>query len=232
MAFKFNQHHFGLSLLLLAGFTLGALNLEFGQNGSLEFASHNMNSSSATSAIYPDQSVAFPSSASGLNEERMEQSELLVNPQADQATCQITELTGPLGILGATNICDNLPDLCWTTTIATINRESDLTCAQAFRAAEILKERNNRGCEPQQQSLTTHELADINNTLRYPTTAPASNEEGLPLSDPRVKLADMDSISLEGSCRCNYSSSNPSADKFKLPALEQHCRAHFGEIYR
>lgn len=219
------QNNFGL-ILGLAVFLVSCYKLGLNDGQNAEFSSQIPTVQSSSEFL-----VTYPSYSRVVNQDQSEQSELLVNPQSDGATCEIVELTGPISSSNEMNVCETLPDLCWTNKVATVNKASDLTCAQAFRASDLLFSRSQAPCSPTTESLSSSEKNEINNPSFYRTNNELSMLN-VQMASVSTLVPQLDSISLEASCRCNYSSTNESTGKYKFPALEEHCSSHFSDIYR
>ncbi|MEY4617621.1 MAG: hypothetical protein RJB66_2581 [Pseudomonadota bacterium] len=215
------------------GLVLGAAALlvscyKLGLNGT---QSGEFSSQIPTSANSGELIVSYPSYSKVTNQDQTEQSEILVNPQADESTCEIVELTGPISSSSGLNVCETLPDLCWTNKLASVTRTYDRTCAQAFRAADLLKSRAQNNCRAESFSLSGLEKDQINNPSLY-RIGTESATLNVQIASATAVIQQIDTITLESSCRCNYSSSNESAGIYKFPALEEHCRTYFSEVYR
>lgn len=180
------------------------------------------------SVIPSTTSVAYPSYAKIANAPyQYAQTEILINPQDDKITCEITAFMGPLEI----NLCFDVPDLCWTTPIATVNKTLDYTCAQAIRGEEILASRNDTACVATTQPLTAAELSQINDPQIYKVVSDSVDPSGA-VPKPESVLPVLNTIMLDTSCRCHYASEDTPGFFYKYPALEAHCHSHFSDVYR
>jgi hypothetical protein len=172
-------------------------------------------------------SVKYPSYAKIANVPALfEQSEILINTQADNNSCVLSAFVSPI----ESNLCFDVPDLCWTTQINTVTKSTDYTCAQAFRAQVILAARGGNACVAATQNLTSLQISQINDPTIYKVDNDAVDTSGA-VPDPTTVLPALNSISLDSACRCHYSSNDTPTFIYKYPALEEHCRYHFGDVY-
>jgi len=185
-----------------------------------------------------------------------EQTELFIIPQADLHTCQVQSFNKPVG---GDQLCLDVPDLCWSNIVTTLDRDKDFTCAQAFQAQTITSTKVNNSCVPRTDFLSSKELQQINDPQIYAITSGLSllDPESSQLSNlPSIQsffetqqaqaLPLLQAITLDDSCRCSYSSEIGQTDlfpngnnntsslaplSFKYPALPEHCHAHFSDTY-
>ena len=235
--------HLGFFFLIclgfyIGGFSAGLFEREIG-DGPQKFGmmrdggASPGNSGEMSLASMVTASVVFPSYANLLDVAEEKQSEILVNPQNDKTTCHIVELIGPADAFPEIKTCEGLPDLCWTNTLAIVDREGDPTCRQAFRASEILNSRNAQICPLLKASLSHSEMDEVRasaNTGEAISQTASSALIPIPLFGSMA--ADIDTISIDAACRCHYSSSKLELNNIQWPALERHCQSHFSEIYR
>lgn len=194
--------------------------------GALELTSYNPPTTQTLRVVYPSHArVDFPNPG--------KRSEILVNPQPEGNVCEISELASPAQESAEEDLCRDLPDACWINQTFKVSRDSDPTCAQAFRGQEILEARNGEACQVRTETLSPQEMSEVTNpSFLMVELNPEDGLAALASLDMGSLLPQMDTISLESSCRCNYTSSRDLGFKFKLPAFENHCRQHFVDIYR
>jgi hypothetical protein len=220
-------HRLGF-ITVIAALSLGCSKIDFSGKHSTSLASEIMPGQDThiqTSQI--STSISYPSYAkvSQLPLQH-EQTEIFVNTQADQQTCLITAFVSPI----EANLCNEVPDLCWTHQIATVSKTSDYTCHQAYRAEGLLYARLGTACTPITQMLSPTELAQINDPQQYAILTSNIDNSGL-MPDPATTLPTLNSISLDKYCRCSYTSSDQLGFQYSYPALESHCDAHFNDVY-
>lgn len=121
--------------------------------------------------------------------------------------------------------------------IPDVNKNTDYTCAQAYRGLSILNSRGGKSCSPTSQSLTPVEISQINdpniykvnaNGVDFATLIPSSS---LQINDPRQVVPTLNTISIDKNCKCNYSTTVIPSFIYEMPALEEHCRSHFNTLY-
>ena len=159
------------------------------------------------------------------------QTEFTIKTLDDGLSCILRGETQPQSQVGGLFLCLDSPELCWTTDVATVTRTTDFTCGRAYRAVEVFQGRGGSDCPVSVQALSDLELTQINDPNIYKMKTGSTDPNGLNL-DPATTLPTLKSIKLSASCRCDYSSLDAPNFKYDLPALEEHCRAHFPEIYK
>jgi hypothetical protein len=117
------------------------------------------------------------------------------------------------------------------TPIATVDKNQDYTCEREFVAAEILAVRGGVKCEPQSETLSGTEIAELNNPEFYGVNSSVDPTTLDPSNLPATTLPMMNTIVLDESCGCYYSSTNLSYFTYRMPAHQSHCSAHFEDVY-
>ncbi|MEY4615300.1 MAG: hypothetical protein RJB66_260 [Pseudomonadota bacterium] len=157
--------------------------------------------------------------------------EILMSPQADGLSCEATVSTQ---LIRNRFLCEEFSFYCETKVLETVQRTSDYTCAREFRAKDILALRSNASCTPSNQDLTTTELSHLNDSNIYKINTPNVDGNAIAgLIAPSTALPQLTEIKLDENCRCVYSASGFEGKVvYEYPALEEHCRSHFGDIYQ
>lgn len=179
------------------------------------------------------QAISYPSWAKVAHIPMMyAQSELSVKLLEDNLSCRLSVDVQPMAQAGGSALCFDVPDLCWNTEVAVVQRTSDFTCAREYRAKEILTARNDVACVARPaEELSVLELSQINDPTIYKVKTEVVDPSGA-VPDPNTVLPTLKSIKLDSSCRCVYESFDMPTFLYEMPALEEHCRAHFGDIYQ
>ncbi len=220
-----------LYMVFASIFGIGCSQVDFLQKKNSDFSSYSLPpnpiSTPSATTLPASVSVMYPSYAKITNMPTLyEQSEILVNPQADNNSCAMTAFISPI----ENNLCFDVPELCWTTQINIVTKSSDYTCAQAFRAQDILTARGGNACIASTQNLSSIEISQINDPTIYKVDSDAADTSGA-IPDPGTVLPTLNSISMDSACRCHYSSNVTPTYIYKYPAMEEHCRNHFSDTY-
>jgi hypothetical protein len=216
--------------------------------------SENLSSQSETplnliNSIPSKITVAYPSYAK-VNNSPLQyiETELFVNTQNDKKTCLIQSISKPEG--ANEQLCVDIPDLCWSNSVASVSKETDFTCAQAYRALEISKVQPDQQCNEKIDLLSEKEKEQVYTPDVY-TISLSSSDASLLLNPAEANLnaiiqtqltnlPQLTNIKLDSACRCHYTFENSSIDatggmtsgiKYEYPSLPEHCHSHFANFY-
>ena len=221
---KYFNINYVLAILGLSFLSIGCSKASFQIVQQTNLNSDNNPSSTPTTTkiiVYPSYAKIFHSPS------LYEQTIISVEPQSDDNTCDITATVSPMDL----GLCADIPDLCWQESIAKVDRTNDITCAQAYKAKDIKVARGGQACVLSSQTLSVIEVNQINDPQIYALKS-ESMDPSISPSNMTGNLPSIKSIVLDTSCRCDYLSNDLSSFTYKIPALEDHCRAHFPEIYK
>jgi hypothetical protein len=157
--------------------------------------------------------------------------QIMVKTNSDSLSCQVLVSTQ---IIKNRFLCDEFSFYCETKVLETVQRTTDYTCAREFRAKEILFSRSNASCSISNQDLSAEEMTHLNNPSIYIIKTPDVNGEAIAsFISPTATIPLLKEIRLDADCRCVYTASGWEGKvTYEYPALEEHCRAHFGAFYQ
>lgn len=208
-------------------FSTACAKIGFGQKKS-ELSSFSPPPEATQTPIPNSVTVKYPSYAKIDNAPILyTRSEIFINTQPDQHSCQVSIFQS----LIESGLCNDLPDFCTVNnSIPLIDRSSDYTCAQAYRADQIHGQKGS-DCASKIEDLQTQEKDQINDPKFYKISSDNADTSGV-VPDPATTLPMLNKIGLDKSCRCHYISNDTPTFQFSYPALETHCRSHFGDVYQ
>lgn len=208
-----------LIMILLTLFSVGCSQVTF----ETTTASNAPNSQSTPSAMpqaetTAQRKISYPTSSIVTNSPFLGvQSVMSMIADLDKKSCTIKVSMS----LMQDPTCYELPEFCEEKNTETLTN-NDFTCEQTLRARAILASRQEESCRASNQALSAQEIQQINNPNAY-----------LLPNKLAVLLPNLKSIALDETCNCTYGTQdNPSFAQYKLPALPEHCLAHFPSEYK